>query len=967
MKLKVVFLFIGLVLGSFSHAQIKIGTNPQNINAASVLELESTSRALVLTRVNNTQMDAINPLQGALVYNTETKCVHYYDGSQWLNICDALTNSANISMVDNGDGSYTFTDAVGVETIITTTTNSRFEVANDSLVLTDSNNNALSVALDSLNRHTYSTDAIVNLLPINDSTIVIRRTGNNFNFEVGEITGSNIQDRSIRNVDIGPTAINGDFHIQNRSTPALKLIPGTTGQLLQTQTVTGQPTVVWVNKAGLFSAVEVSYNPVDSGLTANTVKLALDELAVTSTDNQDLTGLPLSTANELIIDIENGTSATVDLSSLEESADIAAVQADVDQNEADADAAIAQKEDSANKSDDGTLADNSAVDFPTEQAVKTYVDNAITGSNTLADAFIFVGDAANTAQAVPVSGDATMDNTGVLTIANDAVTTTKIADANVTDAKLDKANISLSGFAIPTADLSIGTFKLTNVVDPLAAQDAATKNYVDNAVSGSNSLANANIFVGNAAGTAQAATVSGDATIDNTGALTIANDAVTTTKIADANVTEAKLDKANISLSGFAIPTADLSIGTFKLTNVVDPLAAQDAATKNYVDNAVSGSNSLANANIFVGNAAGTAQAAPVSGDATIDNTGALTIANDAVTTTKIADANVTDAKLDKANISLSGFAVPIADLSIGSFKLTNVSNPLLATDAANKSYVDNAITGSNALANANIFVGNAAGTAQAATVSGDATIDNTGALTIANDAVTTTKIADANVTDAKLDKANISLSGFAVPIADLSIGSFKLTDVSNPLLATDAANKSYVDNAITGSNALANANIFVGNAAGTAQATPVSGDATIDNAGALTIANDAVTTTKIANANVTPQKIEPSATNGQVLKTVSGATIWANQFHAIGKMNAEIIANGINISSVAPLGTGNYQVDFSTAANSSDYVIQLTLGTGLGREIRVTTQTDNNFTIQITNSSGNPVDSAWFFTVTDF
>lgn len=43
------------------------------------------------------------------------------------------------------------------------------------------------------------------------------------------------------------------------------------------------------------------------------------------------------------------------------------------------------------------------------------------------------------------------------------------------------------------------------------------------------------------------------------------------------------------SLSTFAAPTGDLSIGTHKLISVTDPTSAQDAATKNYVDAALSG------------------------------------------------------------------------------------------------------------------------------------------------------------------------------------------------------------------------------------------------------------------------------------------------------------------------------------------------------------------------------------------
>jgi len=50
-----------------------------------------------------------------------------------------------------------------------------------------------------------------------------------------------------------------------------------------------------------------------------------------------------------------------------------------------------------------------------------------------------------------------------------------------------------------------------------------------------------------------------------------------------------KVKPSDISLSFFAAPTVDLSIGSNKLTNVLNPTLAQDAATKNYVDNVVVG------------------------------------------------------------------------------------------------------------------------------------------------------------------------------------------------------------------------------------------------------------------------------------------------------------------------------------------------------------------------------------------
>ena len=48
-------------------------------------------------------------------------------------------------------------------------------------------------------------------------------------------------------------------------------------------------------------------------------------------------------------------------------------------------------------------------------------------------------------------------------------------------------------------------------------------------------------------------------------------------------------DHAAVSLSSLSAPTANLSIGGFRVTNVADPLNPQDVSTKNYVDNAVAG------------------------------------------------------------------------------------------------------------------------------------------------------------------------------------------------------------------------------------------------------------------------------------------------------------------------------------------------------------------------------------------
>lgn len=93
------------------------------------------------------------------------------------------------------------------------------------------------------------------------------------------------------------------------------------------------------------------------------------------------------------------------------------------------------------------------------------------------------------------------------------------------------------------------------------------------------------------------------------------------------------------------------------------------------------------------------------------------------------------------------------------------------------------------ALADGQIFVGNAGGVATGVTMTGDATISNTGVLTVANSAITTAKIADANVTLAKL-AAGVA-PGYIIPLAGKFSdggGSAAITINSTGSLATDIA-----------------------------------------------------------------------------------------------------------------------------------------------------------------------------------
>lgn len=90
MKRKLLFLFILCFTLVSTYSQVKIGDNPSTIHSNSILELESTDKVLVISRMTTAQINAIQPLRGALVYNTDTSCVYMYDGSSWRSLCSSM-------------------------------------------------------------------------------------------------------------------------------------------------------------------------------------------------------------------------------------------------------------------------------------------------------------------------------------------------------------------------------------------------------------------------------------------------------------------------------------------------------------------------------------------------------------------------------------------------------------------------------------------------------------------------------------------------------------------------------------------------------------------------------------------------------------------------------------------------------------------------------------------------------------
>jgi len=667
-----------------------------------------------------------------------------------------------------------------------------------------------------------------------------------------------------------------------------------------------------------------------------------------------------------------------------------------------------------------------------DAATKNYVDTATATNANLTGMVTSVGNATTVVTNANLTGDVTSSGnattigagkvvTGMIAdgtilvgdLANNAVETAKIKDANVTNAKLDKTNIPLSGFAKAEADVALGANKLTDVANPTLAQDAATKNYVDtntgnnsskigaiiaatglnsngsyapttgaNYISSASSVAQADSFLDtqmklNTDGITTISTASNSlitevnaieaatglnadgtyATISGTNYIGSASSVAQADTYLDAAIkanSDALSLKANIASPTFTgtplAPTATAGTNTTQLATTAF-VTASNATNANLTGDITSIGNittigaskvvtgMIADGTILVGDLANNAVETAKIKDANVTT---AKIADANITTAKILDANVTNAKLDKTNIPLSGFGAAAADVALGDNKLTGVKDPTLAQDAATKNYVDTATATNANLTGMVTSVGNATTVVTNANLTGDVTSSGnattigaskvvTGMIAdgtilvgdLANDAVETAKIKDANVTNAKLDKTNIPLSGFGAASADVALGANKLTGVKDPTLAQDAATKNYVDTATATNANLTGMVTSVGNATTVVTNANLTGDVT-SSGNATTIGAGKVTNTMLAGGVDLTSKVTgilPIANGGTGSATQNFADLTTDQTIAgVKTFSSNVITNG-----TVTAGAVTY-----TATDGTDGQVLVTNGAGV-------------------------------------
>ncbi|MFS4494792.1 beta strand repeat-containing protein [Maribacter sp. 2308TA10-17] len=455
------FLLLAFFISATLSSQVKIGDNPQNIDPSSVLELESTDKVLVITRVTTAQMNAIVPSSGALCFNTDLQSVHYYNGTQWVNIGGSGGTGGTLTADEIINDQPTIV-------ITSTATGSNFEVAPESITteqIDDGTINGIDIQPNSIGPGLIQ-DGSVTQVKLSENSVGPDQLDSDiigvsvFNNDAGYITAGDVNvvsgdagnvldprpdgafydDSSLQMaIDQNTDAIALDTdqsesnEIQNLSLNGTEIglsqTAGTIdiGPLISAGGSDNQNLTLTGNEIEIENGNTIDLTPIlGSGGTDNqNLTLTGNEIEIENgntidltpilgsggTDNQNLT----LTGNE--IEIENGN--TIDLTPILGSGggnqNLSSVLGEG--NDANASGIT-------NLTTDGM--DNTAA------ANVGFVNAAIAaGTTTLNDGTILIGDALNAPQQLAISGDATMINTGVLTIADDAIDTDKIENATI--------------------------------------------------------------------------------------------------------------------------------------------------------------------------------------------------------------------------------------------------------------------------------------------------------------------------------------------------------------------------------------------------------------------------------------------------------------------------------------------------------------------------------------------------------
>ncbi|MCG5644533.1 hypothetical protein MCN98_07225 [Flavobacteriaceae bacterium LSUCC0859] len=493
-------------------SQVGIGTD--NPNNAAALDIVSTTKGVLISRMSESQRLAISsPVTGLLVYQSNsTAGFYYYDGSQWLRLLEGTSFSEGIPVV--------VLEALALKE--------------------DKSNKSIDLTVDSGSDVKYpSVKAVVDY-------VTARVSGS---------SGSSGSDGTSGSVPDATTSVKGIIQLAGdlSGTAANPTIANGAVSAAQTD----GSLEITANKSTSISA------DGSSNTKYPTVKAVKDYVDASSSGSGGGSGSgsvsDASTTSKGIVQLAG------DLSGIAASPTVAAgaittakiADAAITTSKLSTAAVTAAKTDGSlelttNKTTSISTDGSSDTKYPTAKAVKTYVD---ANSSTVSDATTLekgvlqlAGDLSGTA-ALP-----TIANAAVTTakIADDAITTDKIADSAVSTAKLSNAAVTA---AKTDGSLELTTNKSISVTTDATSDSKypsvkAVKTYVDNAVSTGSMT---------------------DATTSAKGAVQLAGDLAGTADtplIGNLKVTGAKIANSTIALNTKVTGTLPVSNGGTGVTTL---------------------------------------------------------------------------------------------------------------------------------------------------------------------------------------------------------------------------------------------------------------------------------------------------------------------------------------------------------------------------------------------------------------